>query len=60
MSRPHSHWAVAPEPDEPNDDEARVVGEEAGWGEVQAFEDAGTEGVEEDVGVCEEGEEEGP
>lgn len=53
-------FAIAPEAGESCDDEARVVFEQDGRRvEVEVLEDARTEGVDEDVGLGEEGEKEG-
>lgn len=52
--------AGAAEAGEADDDQFGVVSlEEGGRVQVQGFEHVGTEGVDEDVGVGEEGEEEG-
>ena len=56
-----SHAGVAPvaaEACQPRDDEPRVTREQACGREVEAFEHAGAEGIEEDVGAGEEREEE--
>lgn len=51
--------AVATEARHARDDETRVVFQERCGGQAEAFQDARAVGVDEDVGMLEEGEEEG-